>query len=381
MQIMYKYQLDGEYYAQIADGIEDLGAEEIASLNGKIVRIEHRGIRFEADQRTLYRIVYHNRLLARILAPLIVFTCYRDNTLYNKVKAIPWEDFLRPDQTLAVFAHTSNSKIDHSKYIALRVKDAIVDAYKERFGTRPSIDTEHPDLWVYINLKDNRAILSVDAGGGALHRRGYRLQTGEAPMIETIAAAIIRMSGWNGERPLYDPMCGSGTLLAEAMMQYCRIPAGYFRKRWGICQFPDYNTEQWGTLIREAEKDIKPLPVGLISGSDKDPQAIAQVRALPFPKKWGQIRVTHNDMFSIEQLHNYVIITNPPYGIRMQPESDMSHWYSRFGDFLKQRCTGSEAYIYFGNRAYIKQLGLHTSFKKPLRSGGLDGRLVKVVLF
>jgi len=228
----------------------------------------------------------------------------------------------------------------------------------------------------------DKGTISIDTSGGSLHRRGYRSRSIDAPMQETVAAAMVHMSGWDGRVPLTDPMCGAGTLVIEAAMAYCRIPAGYLRTAFGFKQLPDYDPQVW-QRVREADQArIRPLPDGLIGASDIDSQAVASTRAnckaIPNARR---INVLRKDFSHIEGLRNQVILCNPPYGIRMQSKEPIAEFYRRLGDFLKQRCNGSTAYLYFGNREMIKHIGLKPSWKKPLRNGGLDGRVVKYEMY
>lgn len=379
---MYQYQETHRYFAQIAGGLETTGVEELTELGATNATPAYRGLYFDADPATLYRVNYKTRLITRILAPLITFDCHSDKYLYQTARDIDWWDFLTPESTFAVFATVSNSNINHSKFAALRLKDAIVDQFRDKTGKRPSIDTRDPDLWLNLRIKNNQALISLDTSGGSLHRRGYRAQSVEAPMQETVAAAIIRFSGWDGTTQLYDPMCGSGTLLAEALMHVTRTPAGYLRKGFGFERLPDFNPSIWNQEKTNADQAIRPLQADLIYGSDIDPKAIASTRENLNSLPGGdQVQLRTVDFREIEEIHNATIICNPPYGLRMGRKSDLADFYTSLGDFLKQRCTGSTAYIYFGKREWIKKLGLRTSWKKPLVNGALDGRLAKVELY
>ncbi len=222
---MYEYQQSGRYFAQVADDIKDIAGEELQELGATDISDSYRGIYFNADQESLYRINLHSRLINRVLAPLKTFDCHSDNYLYKVGQQIHWEDFLNPEQTLAVFASVTQSNINHSKFAALRLKDAIVDYFRERAGKRPNIDTRNPDLWLNVYIEKNVAVISVDTSGGSLHRRGYRTESTQAPMSETLAASIIRYAEWDGQMPLYDPLCGSGTLLCEAYLVATKTPS------------------------------------------------------------------------------------------------------------------------------------------------------------
>ena len=379
---MYLYQETPRFFAQVAGGMEELGVQEAEELGARNVSAAYRGLYFDADPATLYRYNYGARLATRVLAPLTAFGCHNPDYLYRTARDIDWTDFLRNDQTFAVFANVSNSKIRHSKYAALRVKDAVVDQFRERTGMRPSVDTRDPHVWIGLYIENNHATISLGTSGGSLHRRGYRTAAGEAPMQETVAAAIIRLTGWDGSRPLVDPMCGSGTLLAEALMHVCRIPAGYLRDGFGFQTLPDFDADLWRAVKAEMDDAIRPLPEGLIAGSDRDPEAVRVARknlnALPHGE---DVALTVADLHTLDGFTNTTLVMNPPYGHRLGRPGDMGAFYRKLGDFLKQRCTGSTAYLYAGDRALLKRVGLRTSWKKPLVNGALDGRLAKYELY
>ncbi len=379
---MYIYQEKNAYFAQISDGLEELGAEELKELGVSEVRPGYRGIHFKAPKEVLYRVIYNARLISRVLAPLASFPVKDGDSLYREAKKIRWTDFLSERMTFAVFANVSESDINHSQFAALRLKDAIADYFREKKGVRPNVDTKTPDSWFNLHIRQNKAVVSLDASGGSLHKRGYRKHTVDAPMQETLAAAIIRMSGWDGSRPLIDPMCGSGTLLLEALMRHCMIPAGFLKKRSGAWCLPDFNEEIYRYEVACSNRKIRSFEDRLIFGYDIDEQAVDASRRNASRIPGGEkIRLDRKHFKHIDQLENSIIVCNPPYGIRLKPNTNMGEFYKMFGDFLKQRCKGSTAYIYFGERAYIKDLGLKASYKKEMNNGGLDGRLVKVELF
>ncbi len=379
---MFQYQKNKNFFAQIGDGLEEAGATELHGLGAQDIQTKYRGISFLADQETLYRINYSTRLCTRILAPLITFDCHSTKYLYKTAINLPWQDLLSPKDTFAVFGSTANSKITHSQYASLIVKDAVADFFREKTGERPNVDTRDPDISINLRIEKNRAIISLDLSGGSLHRRGYRSEAVEAPMQETLAAAIIALSGWDGERPIYDPMCGSGTIPAEALMHYCRIPSGFLRPRFGFERLPDFDLQKWEQVKKQATAGIRPLPKNLIFGSDKGNKAIKAARtnlqALP---QSNAITLTRTPFQDIAEINNALIICNPPYGVRLGQQEEAAALVQAFGDFLKQRCTGSTAFLYLGRRELIKAVGLKPSKKIPLKAGGLDGILAKYELY
>ncbi|TFG90335.1 MAG: class I SAM-dependent RNA methyltransferase [Candidatus Atribacteria bacterium] len=379
---MYTYQKSGRYFAQIAEGLEDIAREELQELGALDIKPAYRGFYFSADKATLYRLNYCARLLSRILAPLIRFDCHSDKYLYKTASNINWPSLLDLKSTFAVKANVSHSKITHSQFASLRLKDAIVDVFRKKTGTRPNVDTIEPDILFNLHIQNNKATIYLDTSGASLHKRGYRVESITAPMQEIVAAAIIRLSAWDGTRPLVDPMCGAGTLLCEAMMHYCRIPAGFLRKKFGFTALPDFDAKTWASVKQEEDSRIRDLPPGLISGTDKSDQAIAAAKKNSRCFAQGvNIELAVRSIQNIKSLENSVIISNPPYGLRLATDENIKDFMKQLGDFLKQRCTGSEAYLYFGNRELIKSIGLKPTWKKILISGGLDGRLVKYSLY
>lgn len=379
---MYLYQSNNEYFAQIASGLEELGKKELAWLGATKIVGEFRGLRFKADKESLYRINYKSRLLTRVLAPIHAFKCPDQDALYKEARMIDWSDFLTESGTFAVFSNVSDSSINNSHFASLKLKDAIVDQFRDKTGQRPNVNTKEADIWFNLHIRKNQAVISVDTSGGSLHKRGYRKKTVEAPMQETLAAAIILYSEWDGEQPLYDPMCGSGTLLCEALMYACNIPSGYLKHTFGFSSLPDFDNSIWKSIQQKSKKQIRKIPDDIISGSDISHMAVSATRTninqLP-GGKWLQIMQT--PFQDIGNLSNNMIVCNPPYGIRLGKGNDMAPLYKNLGDFLKCNCQGSTAFIYFGERNYIKNVGLKASLKIPLRNGGLDGRLVKYDLY
>ncbi len=380
--IKYEYQKSGRYFAQIPEEFKDLATQELKKFGAKDIRPTHRGLYFTASPKSLYTVNYCSAIISKILAPLFSFYCSSEKELYQKSLKFPWMDLLDRNQTFAIDSSVSHSKIHHSKFAALRLKDAIADSFTQKLGVRPSVNTEDPDLWIHLFIHRNRATVSIDTSGSSLHRRGYRLRSVKAPMMETLAAAVVRYAEWDGEKPLYDPLCGSGTILCEAYLYATSTPPGFLRRKFGFEMLPDFDNTLWKNIQNDYKSKIKTLQKGLIYGSDKSIRAVKHSlynasRILDD----HPIEIEQKDIFTIPEIRDSIIITNPPYGIRLGDEEEMEIFYKNLGDFLKQRCSGSTAYIYFGDRKYLKFIGLRPSWKKPLKNGGLDGRLAKFDLY
>jgi len=334
----YIYQEEKRYFAQVAPGLEEAAAAELTSLGADAAVAQFMGVAFFADQATLYRCNYESRLVSRILAPLIAFPCQSEDDLYRQAAGLQWTELIKSHQTFAIYAiRSKDSPFQHTGYSALKLKDAVVDFFRHKRKQRPNVDKKVPDVWINVHSDHKQATISIDTSGGSLHKRGYRQKSVAAPLQETVAAAILHFSQWDGTRPLHDPMCGSGTLLTEALMHHCRIPAGFLRKRFGFEHLPDHDPLLWQRTRTIAERRIAALPPGLISGSDQSPDAVAAVRAnnrvLPFGNR---IAVTQNRFQQIRDgLPGHLIVCNPPYGIRLENRTAAAGLYSEFGDFLK----------------------------------------------
>ncbi len=380
---MFKYQKDKTYFAQISEGVDTIAAVELDALGATQIQPGYRGFHFSADPGTLYRVNYLSRLLSRVLAPLHSFSCRDRDDLYRAGRSVEWHRIFPVDSTFAVFANVSgNDEIRHSKFAALCLKDAVADFFRAKSGKRPDVDPLRPDVSLNLHIQQQTGTISLDVSGGAMHRRGYRAGSVKAPMRETLAAAAIAFSEWDGQSSLYDPMCGSGTILCEAVMKVCRIPAGYLRKKFGFQFLPDFDARLWEKIKREEDGKIGKLPSGLVAGSDRDRAAVEAARANLRRLPGGEaVKVAQTDFRRIDSLNNTTIICNPPYGIRLRSEKGLGPFYKDFGDFLKQRCTGSSAFVYFGDREMIKRIGLKPSWKKVMKNAGLDGRLAKYELF
>ena len=380
-KLEYGYEKNSQYFAQVSESVKDIAVTEIKELGGYGLKTVFRGIWFKASKEDFYRINYHARLLSRVLAPLVTFECIEKDDLYKAAKKIRWEEFLTIDQTFSIMANVSESDITHSNFAGLRVKDAIADYFRDRSNKRPSVDSKNPWITINLHIHQNIATISVDASGGPLHKRGYREESVSAPMQETIAAAIVRLSGWDGSKKLYDPMCGSGTLLCEALMHYCRIPAQIFRREFGFERLPDFNASLWDRVKLAANEDIKPLAEKMMAGSDISEVSVNAVKTNLMGLHFGgNIQIDLMDFKEIPSIEDSVIITNPPYGIRMGKDQDMNQFYKDLGGFLKDRCKNCTAYVYFGEPRFIKKVPLSPSWKRPLKIGGLDGKLVKYEL-
>ena len=377
---MYNYQKDNTYFAQVPGMMEEFCKEELEELGAKECKVSYRGVYFSADKEALYRINYRSRLISRVLAPLITFKCPNTNTLIKTADKIKWESFFSVKNTFSITASVAKSQITNSLYASQCLKDGIADYFRKvSGGVRPDVNTVNPDVRINLHIEKDEAVLSIDTSGESLHKRGYRLLAGEAPMQETLAAMIIRLSKWDGEKPLWDCMCGSGTIICEALMHYCRIPAQYLRKNFGFFYLPDFDKTLWEKIKNESDSHIRPLPKGIITGSDKSQKVIdvakENLSRLPFS---DAVDISCHPFQHTKLFENGVLITNPPYGIRMGELEEVKKLYEELGDFLKQRCKGTSAFIYTGDQQLRKSIGLKTTRRIHLINGKLEGVLVQI---
>ncbi len=362
------------FFVSCARNLEPFLLEELLEMGIAGGAAEYLGVSLLLSRDEAYRVVYGSRLASRLLRPLASFPCRDPEELYAKARGFNWSAVLKPEQTLKVTATVSDSTITHSQYAALKLKDAVVDALRDQHGARPDIDREDPDIRLDLFLRKDQATVSLHYSDGVMHRRGYRRQAVEAPIKENLAAALLRFAGWKGEGRLHDFFCGSGTILIEAAMRATRTPAGAFRKCQGFETLPDFSAEAWGLIKSEMDAQIVPLPPDLIFGYDIDARAMAAVRAnlegTPFA---SAIKLTQKDFNRLEgPFRDAVIITNPPYGVRLDEGGEPPHpLYRDFGHFLKTKCESSRACVVIPDPSLEKDIWFKPEKRLELDNGGL----------
>ena len=372
-----------EFFATTGKGVEELLAGELRELGMGDIVTESGGVRFTGEISACWRANLWLRTANRVLMPLAVFSCTTQQELYDGVRTIPWTDWLTPDMTLAVDCNLRDSAITHSGFVALKTKDAIVDSLRDRYGRRPSVDTRDPDLRVNVHLVKNRCTVSLDTSGTPLDRRGYRLARTEAPLRETLAAALVELSGWDGNLPLADPMCGSGTILIEAALKAARRAPGLLRPGFGFQRWPGFDPGLWGRLVTEARDMARPSIGVAVTGCDRLPKALEVARQnAARAGVGGLIALTRGEFrdFTPPQGPG-VLLFNPPYGQRLSEEEELKPLYRLIGDVMKQRCTGYTAYLFTGSPELAKSVGLKASRRFVLFNGPIECRLLKYELY
>ena len=355
-------------------GLEAILAEEIRAIGGENIIPLKRAVAYEGDQKVLYRSNYELRTALRILQPFHSFKTKHENHLYKKLSELDWPSYFSLNQTFAINAVTASKYLDHSQYLALKTKDAIVDQFRlSHDGQRPSIDLDNPDFRLNVHLGyDNLCTLSWDSSGDSLHKRGYRVQALEAPINEVLAAGMVLLSNWDKKRPLIDPMCGSGTILIEAASYACNLPPQRHRQQFGFMKWKDYDRNLWKDIRREADaRAIDTCPP--IMGFDKDFKAIKACSMNILAASLEEhIEVNRIAIEKLEEVpSDGVLIFNPPYDERLAME-DIYQFYNDVGHILKHRFVGYDAWIISSNVRALKQLGLKPSSKQTLFNGALE---------
>ncbi|MDD5104577.1 MAG: THUMP domain-containing protein [Desulfuromonadaceae bacterium] len=369
-------------FAAVPRGAEELAGAELDALGIGGAKPGKGGVSFCTNRAGLYRANLWLRTASRVLVQLATFPCSGPEELYKGVYAIKWPELITPDMTLAVDCSLRDSALTHSGFVALKTKDAVVDRIRAACGSRPNVDTASPDVRINVHLHKNVCTVSLDSSGDSLDRRGYRLERNDAPLRETLAAAVIALTGWDGSIPLADPMCGSGTIPIEAALQAAHIPPG-LQRNFGFQRWIDFDSALWERLCGEAEQGIRKLPLDLVTGYDLDSKALLLAgRNTVKAGLEGQIHYFHAALLEFNPPSDTgTVIINPPYGIRLGEEDDLRELYCQIGDIMKKRCRGWTGYVLTGNLELAKYIGLKASRRYVLYNGAIECRLLKYELY
>lgn len=366
--------------AKTFSGLEDVLAKEVKRIGGKNVRRGKRAVFYDGDLELIYKSNYQLRAALRILKEIEHFNFKNVDQFYLKCKQIKWQKYFNVDQNFVINSVVANSRdFRNSMFASLKVKDAIADYFRENFGKRPSVDTENPDIIINVHIFQDNCTLSIDSSGESLHKRGYRVKQGDAPLNEVLAAGMIYLSGWLGNSDFMDPMCGSGTLPIEAAMIAQNIPAAKFRKEFAFQLWNDFDPLLWEKVTEPVEKREfrHKIYASDISGSNLLNAQTNARRALVFNKI--QFACTDFKDLNIE-LENATILTNPPYGERLR-ENDLDGLYSMIGERLKHQYAGNSAWILSSAFESLKFIGLKPSQRVDLFNGPLKCKFNNYRLF
>jgi putative N6-adenine-specific DNA methylase len=367
--------------AKTISGLEDVLAEELLLLGATEIIKLNRAVSFMADHALMYKVNYCCRTALRILKPLFHFELTDQKDLYDQIHGYSWEDVIRAGQTISIDAVISYTVFTHSQYVAQRTKDAVVDRIRDQRGSRPSVDLENADIRINVHLFRDQCTVALDSSGQSLHRRGYRLRTGPAPINEVLAAGLLRLAGWEPSIPLLDPMCGSGTILIEAAMLAAGIPAGRYRKSWGFMHWGDFDQDLWVQVRNECDVPVN-RPMVALHGADRSDLAIRAARENV--EHAGLTEFITLEICSLRDLKpsfsTGMILFNPPYDERIKLDDSLA-FYKMIGDNLKQKFSGFTAWLISADLDSVKFIGLRPSRKIQVFNGPLECRFLKFDLF
>ncbi len=366
--------------AKTSSGLEDILANEIKTLGGQNIILGNRAVFYEGDLKIIYKSNYFLRTALRVLKEIEFFHFKNVEQFYLKIKNIDWLQHFKVDQSFVIHSTVGNSNdFTNSMFASLKAKDAIADYFRNKFGKRPNVDTENPEIVIDLHVHGDTCVVSLDSSGESLHKRGYRMNQGEAPLNEVLASGLIQLAGWSGNCDFLDPMCGSGTLPIEAAMLAYNIPAGKFRKNYAFENWNDYDQLLFDDIKKSTDKkEFKHnIFASDISGSNLLNAQTNARRALVYNKIKFQI----SDFKDLKlDFQNGMIVINPPYGERLK-EKDLNELYAMIGERLKHQYAGSTAWILSSSVESFKNVGLKPEVRLDLYNGALKCKYNKYRMF
>jgi len=374
-----------DLFVTCGQGGEQLLAQELGSLGYPQAVTGFRGANVQnVELEAIYRINYLSRVAGRVFLPLSRFRCQDERSLYADAGKIDWLAYIPEGKTIAIDANVNHPRLRNSLFAAQVVKDAICDQLRQRAGWRPTVDVKEPDVQINLFIYREWAVISFDTSGQSLHKRGYRLESVEAPMQETLAAALLMIAGYQGTEIVYDPCCGSGTLLTEAALMASHTPPGFLRSRWGFFNLPMHSQEIWLKVKAEADSKKVILPKGMFWGTDTNKQAAHAAKVNLRAAGLHQIvDIAHCDFRDYEPtVPPTFLITNPPHGRRLDDVDQLVPLYRALGDWMKQKTAKpSRGFIFTSSPELAKEVGLAATRRHVVESGGVESRLLEFDLY
>ena len=380
MQETLSMEQNFELIAKTFMGLEPVLAKELTQLGANDVKIGRRMVSFTGDKEMMYRANFQLHTAIRILKPILHFKAQCADDVYEEIKKIDWTTYLDDDKTFAVDSVVFSEEFRHSKFVSYKVKDAIVDQFREKTGKRPNISVANPDLRLNMHIAEDQCTLSLDSSGESLHRRGYRQESVEAPLNEVLAAGMILLSGWKGDTDFIDPMCGSGTILIEAALIAKNMAPGLFRKEYAFEKWPDFDADLFDEIYNDEsqEREFQHHIYGYDIDTKAVNTALLNVKAAGLTK---DITVKQQDFKDFTQpVNKSIIITNPPYGERISTP-DLLGTYKMIGERLKHEFKGNDAWILSYREECFEQIGLKPSIKILLYNGSLECEFRRYQMF
>jgi putative N6-adenine-specific DNA methylase len=362
-------------------GLEEILFTELKNIGGINLKLGQRNVSFEGDTGFMYKANLACRTAIKILKPIHSFQAKNEDELYNGIFKIDWTNYLHVEQTLAIDATVFSDYFNHSKYVALKCKDAIVDQFREKFDTRPNVELDNPDLRLNIHIHQDEVNISIDSSGASLHQRGYKVSTNIAPINEVLAAGLLLLAGWEGQCHFLDPMCGSGTILAEAAMIACNIPPNLRRESFAFQKWADWDEALFNLIKESLLKKTKEFHF-TIKGYDLDMTAIKKAKInINNAYLEDYVDIEHDDFFDSKKEADSAlfILFNPPYDERIGIHTET--FYEDIGTTLKHNYPNTNAWMITANAEALKYVGLKPSKKIKVFNGALEARLVHYEMY
>lgn len=383
MKISYEYAHTGDFEIKVTTffGLEEILAKELMQLGGKQVTVFKRGVSVIGDLGFLYKANLCLHTALKVIVPITKFTADNEHELYEAIKSIPWERFISLTDTLMVESVLNSEIFSHSQFISQKVKDGIVDRFREKTGKRPDVDLLRPAFKLYVHIYKNEVSLHIDSSGDPLYKRGYRSDINDAPMKEVLAAGLVKLSGWEKHLLLIDGMCGAGTIAIEAALWANNIPPGYYRNDFGFMRWRNFDEATYDTIYESSISKIKEDKIEIIA-NDIDAPTLKKAKINTHNAKVDDVvSCTHQSFFDIiPDRKGGVVILNPPYGERL-PVSEIQSLYKEIGNKLKKDFRGFNAWIITSSPEAVKSIGLRPSRRIHIFNGSLECRYLKFELY
>lgn len=371
------------FFASCPIGLTDLVEKELKDLGLKTFEKTQAGVVFDSNWAGCYKANLHSRYASRILKPLLDFPAYNEEDIYNNVRKHDFTKYINPEQTIAIDATVTSCNVRDQRFLAMKVKDAIVDQFRDKFGVRPDVDNKNPDLRIHIRGFKNQFNMALDTSGHSLFMRGYRTKTGEAPLKENLGAGIVGLSEWDRKSPLLDVFCGSGTLLIEAAMMALNMAPGIHRDSFGFMKLKDFDKNLWADIIDEAEAQEKDTLDFKLYGYDHDKRVLQMAK--DNAKNAGVLQFIEFKVQPIAiadaPVEKGMIVSNPPYGARIGDEDNLKDVYRDLGYTLKNRFQGWDAWILSGNKDLLQEMKLKSTRRHYLYNGNIECRFLKYEMY
>jgi len=370
-----------KYIIKTLHGLEEILCKELEAIGGLNPQPLIRAASCEGDLSFLYKANVCLRTAISILKPINRFRARDEEQLYRGVQNINWSSIFGMANTFAITASVNSDHFNHSKYVALKSKDAIVDQFRKKYGERPSIDVENPDIKINIHIARDQVTVSLDSSGDTLNKRGYRKEGVFAPLNEVLAAGLVSLSGWNKKTDFVDPMCGSGTILIEAAMMARNIAPNINRKSFAFKNWKDFNQETWDKVLADAKNQETETDCQFFGSDISDKNLRVAVGNCFEASLAGKIKFENCDIRDLNvPFESGIAITNPPYGERLQL-NDMNEFYKEISDAMKKNFEGYDFWVISSNMDALKHLRLRTSRKITMYNGSLECKFNKYEMY